>query len=61
MITPMKVVFAVIGGAAVGLVFSALSRKMGSTCTILCNPVIAAVYGAVLGLLLVFGHSQPQK
>ncbi len=28
---PLKTVLAVVGGAAVGLILSALSRKMGST------------------------------
>lgn len=57
----LKVVFAVVGGGVVGLLLSALSRKMGSTCGILCNPVIAVIYGALLGLLMVLGQNQPQK
>ncbi|MGQ9488892.1 MAG: hypothetical protein ACUVTY_14080 [Armatimonadota bacterium] len=58
---PLKAVLAVVGGGIVGLLLSALSRKTGSTCVILCNPVVAAIYGAVLGLLLVLGQDQPQK
>jgi hypothetical protein len=40
-------------GAVAFLVLGQLMSLAGSGCTIMCNPVIAVPYGAIMGLLFV--------
>jgi len=42
-------------GAVAGLLLSMASRRAGGGWTILCSPVIASLYGAVIGLALALG------
>lgn len=43
---------AALGGAAAMIALGQLFALAGGSCTILCRPPIAGVYGAVLGLLM---------
>lgn len=57
MVTPLKrwsrrLVFALVGAVAM-IAFGQLFALTGASCTLLCRPVPAGIYGAILGLLMV--------
>ncbi len=49
----MRKALAALGGAGAMIGVGQLFALMGGSCTILCRPAVAAIYGAVLGLLIV--------
>lgn len=53
----VKKALAALGGAGAMIAVGQLFALAGGSCTILCRPPIAGLYGAVLGLLVIgFGR-----
>ena len=49
----LRWVLSALGGAVVMVALGQVFALAGSSCAILCRPPIAALYGAVVGLLVV--------
>jgi hypothetical protein len=49
----VRTVLAALGGAGAMIGVGQIFALVGGSCTILCRPPVAAIYGAVLGLLIV--------
>jgi hypothetical protein len=49
----MRNALAALAGAGAMIGVGQLFALMGGSCTLLCRPPVAAIYGAVLGLLVV--------